>query len=55
MLTHEILEEKEYKKLIKLSDVLSSLGVSKIEQSEIFEECSIKEIEELIRQLKNNR
>ena len=51
-INHEELEEKEYQKLINLDNTLAFYGLSKIERQEIFSECNIDEIEELIRQLK---
>ena len=48
----EELEEEEYQKLINLDNELTSYGLSRIERQEIFSECNIDEIEELIRQLK---
>ena len=52
MIDQEILEERIYQKLINLDNILSSYGISRIERQEVFSECSIDEIEELIRQLK---
>ena len=50
-ISQEELEEKEYQKLINLDNELSSYGLSKIERQEIFSECNVDEIEELINQL----
>ena len=52
MISQEFLEERIYQKLIDLDNELASYGISKIERQEIFSECSIDEIEELINQLK---
>ena len=51
-ISHEELEEKIYQKLIDLDNELASYGLSRIERQEVFSECNIDEIEELIRQLK---
>jgi len=47
----DYLEEKEYDKLLELDNILSEFGLSGYERSEIYNECSIRDIEELVKEL----
>ena len=51
MINWDYLEEKEYDKLLELDNILSEFGLSGYERSEIYNECSIRDIEELVKEL----